>query len=181
MPCLWANIDDYLTTLIETAYTETVTIPPEEEGGEPTTEQVKTLTCVVAEQLDPDNHVLPVCLIRGYEAGMGDVEYPFGDGVYHIDGITYPYDLIVIDAADDYADIKDKMTEHAAKLRDIVRGAPALGGLTGASSLSGAHTEQVQRVDIGDTTLFIRGRAGQNQAGKYQGAAALQVAIVSQI
>jgi len=181
MACLWANIDDYLTTLIETAYTVTVELPPEEEGGEPTTQQVKTLTCVVGEQLDPDNHALPVCLIRGYEADMGDVEYPFGDGVYHMDGIIYPYELIAIDAADEYGDIKDKMTEHAAKLRDIVRAVPALGGLTGASSVSGADTEQVQRVDIGNTTLYIRGRSGQNQAGKYVGAAALQVAIVSQI
>jgi len=181
MACLWANIDDYLKTLIETAYTVEVEVPPEEEGGEPTTQQVKTLTCVVGEQLDPDNHQLPVCLIRGYESEMGDAEYPFMDGAYHIDGIAYPYELIVIDADDAYADIKDKMTEHGAKVRDVIRSVPAFGGLSGESAAPGAGVERVQRVDIGNMTLYVRGRAGQNKAGKYVGAAALQIAVVSQI
>lgn len=162
MTCLWAAIDDYLVTLIETAY-------------------AKTLPCVVAEQWDPDNHPLPMCLIRGYEAEMGDVEYPFGDGVYHIDGITYPYELIAIDSDDDFSAIKGKMAEHAAKLRDIMRGSPALGGLTGTSGLAGASVEQVQRVDIGNMALYIRGRSGQNQKGRYVGAATLQIAVVSYI
>jgi len=170
MACLWANIDDYLKTLIETAYTVEV-------EGVPT----KTLACVVAEQLDPDNHQLPVCLIRGNESETGDADYPFGDGAYHIDGITYPYELIVIDADDDYSAIKGKMAEHGTKVRDVIRSVPAFGGLSGESAAPGAGVERVQRVDIGNVTLYVRGRAGQNKAGKYVGAAALQIAVVSQI
>ena len=158
---LWTLIDDYLVDLVtdwKGLWLETSTARIE-----------------VAETYNPDSVGLPFILIVGYERKFADAEAPFGDGEYHISGITYPYEIYVSAAFMTIADAKDFAAKVSESLSDAVRAVPDLDGLIADNG------EHVQYIDFDDGDLYVRGLAGQEPEGRYTGTACVRLIINTEV
>lgn len=124
--CLWNDIDAALVAAITADMTD---------AGDYADDGLLVETVLLGETVDPDEHTLPLVLIRGMDAQYSE-DGPHGDGEIHIDTITYAYDLIAIariepavdeTVTDVTARAKAAATELLRRLREVVRSRVALG------------------------------------------------------
>lgn len=158
--CLWVDIDDYIESAIST------------DMGAATYGTLEIATILVGETVDPRNHTLPLALIRSYGAEYGE-PHPQADENLHFDGITYPYELIVVGSSATAAQAKADAQEWLRRLREMIRSRIAFGGLQADDG------EIVRFVEIARGAVQVRGRTGG--AGEYQAEALLEIEVITQI
>lgn len=176
--CLWNDID--------TALTNAITADMTDDGDY---EDLLIQTILLGETVNPDQHTLPLVLIRGMEAQYSE-DGPHGDGEIHIDTITYPYDLIAIARIEPTANetvtsvtgrAKAAATELLRRLRECVRSRVTL-GIT-APSTDGEHLDYVRfassRYSSGNAMVQIQGYGGVN--GGYMATAMLPIEVIASI
>lgn len=157
---LWAKIDSYLLTLVTNWCAGYI--------------ELENAQIEVGEQFNPDAVDLPFILIRGYERKMQEAQPEFGDGLYHLDGLTYPYEFVVTAAFESMADAKNFACNVSASLTVALATDPTLGGLAAADG------EYVQQFNYDDGEIYVRGMNGQQPEGKYSGTACVRIEIVTE-
>ncbi len=148
MSSLWTQIDAYLLQSVHAL-----------EGQHLLFDNV---TVVVGEEFDPDHVDVPFVLIRGYEAEEAETEGPFGDGVWHLEDIQYPYELVYYSDSADIDGAREIAKDASAVLREMIRSDPCLSGI-GVSE----DGEVVKNVTFVDRQAFVRGVGGQNREHRY--------------
>ena len=196
--CLWNDIDTALVNAITADMVlapPAVITPPElylvDPDNLPTPSPPQILdgvdlairTVLVGETVNPDQHTLPLVLIRGMDAQYGE-DGPHGDGEIHIDTIVYPYDLVAIARIEPGADesvavttrkAKAAATELLRRLREVVRSRPAL-GITAAAT----DGERLDYVRFGQGAMVsVTGYGGVN--GGYLVQAMLPIEVIGSI
>ena len=124
--CLWNDIDAALVSAVTADMTD---------AGDYADDGLLVETVLLGETVDPDEHTLPLVLIRGMEAQYSE-DGPHGDGEIHIDTITYAYDLVAVarieptndeTVAETIGRAKAAATELLRRLREVVRSRVTLG------------------------------------------------------
>lgn len=170
--CLWNDIDAALIAAITADMTE---------AGD--YEDLIIETVLLGETVNPDQHELPLVLIRSMEAQYSE-DGPHGDGEIHIDTITYAYDLIAIarvepaeneTVAETTGRAKAAATELLRRLREVVRSRVALGITAPATD-----GERLDYVRFGGGALVqVQGYGGVN--GGYIASAMLPIEVIASI
>lgn len=170
--CLWNDID--------TALIAAITADMTDDGDY---EDLLVATVLLGDTVNPDQHTLPLVLIRGTEAQYSE-DGPHGDGEIHIDTITYPYELIAIARVEPAVDetvtsvtgrAKAAATELLRRLREVVRSRVTL-GIT-APATDGERLDYVRIT--GNALVQVQGYGGVN--GGYMATAMLPIEVIASI
>ena len=172
--CLWNDIDTALASVITADMTD---------AGDYADDGLLIETILFGEVVDPDEHTLPLVLIRGMDAQYSE-DGPHGDGEIHIDTITYAYDLVAIARIEPAVDetvtavtarAKAAATELLRRLREVVRSRVALGITARATD-----GETLDYVRFGGNALVqVQGYGGVN--GGYIASALLPIEAIASI
>lgn len=157
---LWSKIDAYYVTLITAWCAKYV--------------DLAGATVKVAEQFDPDGVAYPFVLIRAYECKTGEAQPLFGDGLYHLDGIMYPYEFVVIKPFETMEEAKNFASNAHGSLIGELALDPTLGGLAADDG------EYVKQFEFDEGELYIRGMAGQQPEGKFAGTACVRINVMTE-
>lgn|SRR5262245_28533759 len=131
---------------------------------------------VVAEYFNPEGNNLPLCVIRSVESDTESAEARFGDGLYHLSQIRYPYEFVVMNTFTTVDLAKAFCANAAIAWLDELRADPALGGL---EPLNG---ERILRFDYDGTDIYVRGAGGQSpNEGNYVGTAIVHITIFTEV
>lgn len=162
-PSLWELLDSFfvdLCTAWGAQYLETASAP-----------------VIVAETYNPDAMPLPGIIISSYDRDAQGDEAPFGDGEFHIAGMTYDYQLIVCAAFEQVSQGKRFAATASASLLDQLRS--SVESLVALKSE--LDDEYVVRFELGTIELYVRGLAGQPDNGKYTGCCVLAITVYSEV
>jgi hypothetical protein len=144
---LWAKLDERLAYLLRL--------------WAASTDGFTQAEVVVAEQYDPQADNLPIIIVRSYETDTEEAEALFGDGEYHLGGISYPFEIVVANSYSTVALAKAYAQNVVVAVRDVIRKDSRL------LSLSGDNGEYVTRMEIGDGEIYVRGLSGAYPEGEY--------------
>ena len=161
-PFLWEVIDEYLFDLCEAwklLWTET-----------------ETAKVIVAESFNPDTMPLPGIIILSYGKEAESEDAPFGDGAYHISGMTYAYQIVICASFPDAFTAKRFASASNSSILDALRG-----DIENLVALSADNGEFVQRFEFGESELYVRGLAGQPTQGTYTGCSVLDLTVYTEI
>lgn len=172
--CLWNDIDAALVAAVTADMTD---------AGDYADDGLLVETVLLGETVNPDDHTLPLVLIRGMDAQYSE-DGPHGDGEIHIDTITYAYDLIAIARIEPATDetvtavtgrAKAATTELLRRLREVVRSRVALDITAPATD-----GETLDYVRFGGGALVqVYGYGGVN--GGYIASALLPIEVIASI
>lgn len=158
MAVMWNMLDDYLVDKVDSL-----------DGVNDLFEGVDT---IIAQQVDPDQAHDPTVLVRGLTADDVGTGGQIGDGVYHLEGIQYPYEIIYISRSTSREKAIEIAKAATAALRDVIR-ADICFGSVGADDAG----EVVQRVVFGQRTVYIRGAHGQNRGQTYTAEGTISITV----
>lgn len=161
-PFLWEVMDSYFSTLFENWKEQWL--------------ETAAATVVVAEQFNPDAATFPIIVILSYEREDGDEPPPFGDGEYHMAGMTYNYEFVVCISMPTVFDAKRVASAAGASLLDAIRS-----DFENLVALNATNGEVVQRFEFGEMEIYVRGLAGQPEEGKYTGCARIELTVYTEI
>jgi hypothetical protein len=135
-----------------------------------------TANVVVAEQYDPQPDMLPMILIRSYEATYEDAEALLGDSVYHMSGIIYPYEIVVATTQPNIQTAKSFATDAVSGVREKLRG--SYNQLLALTALDGEH---VNRFEFDGAEIFVRGLAGAHPEGSYMATCSITLRFYTEV
>ena len=116
------------------------------------------VTAVVGEEFDPNHVVAPFVLIRSYDTEDGETESPVGSGVWNLDGMQYPYEIVYYGEENAVDAAREKAKDALMVLRNMILADPCLGSITAAED-----GETVTMVMFNKREVFVRGLAGQDR------------------
>lgn len=161
-PFLWQILDDYFQALLTTWKDQWV--------------ETAAATVVVAETFDPDAATMPAVVVMSYDKDSAGADHPFGDGQYHISGMSYDYQLVVCASFATSFLAKRFASAAAASLLDYVRA-----DFENLCALNAMNGEFVQMPEFGNAELYVRGLAGQPIEGTYTGCVVLALTVLTEI
>jgi hypothetical protein len=161
--CLWELIDEFYLDVCEDWKTRYV--------------ELQNAPVIIAETYNPEAMPLPAMVISSYDRDAGGDQAVFGDGQYHMAGLTYDYQLIVCAAFATVADAKRFSANAAASLLAELR--LQIDGIVELKSE--LDDEYVVRFELGSAELYIRGIAGQPVNGNYTGCCVLAITVYSEV
>lgn len=162
-PCLWELLDDFYLDLCEewkARYVETA-----------------KAQVIIAETFNPDVMPLPGIVVSSYDRDIGGDQALFGDGDYHMAGLTYDYQLVVCAAFPTVPEAKRFAAGAAASLlAELRKEVESIVELK-----SDLDDEYVVRFELGSAELYVRGLAGQPVNGSYTGCCVLAITVYSEV